>query len=414
VSVVADDLTGAADTAVHFARPGKEILLVSLAGQAVDLTPGIAGLAIDTGTRGSSPTATVFLMQRAADLVRRVKPTLIYKKVDSQLRGRPGLEIETLRRELGLRCALVAPAHPDQDRVTRGGVHLVRGVPVTDAEAGRDPVTPVTESRLSVLIAGQAGVKVAHVRLADLESGPGALAREIEGLMAEGNLAITFDAMSPQHLKLIAEVGATRFPDLLLAGSAGLAMPLAAFRRTGPDEGAAAMPASESMLFVCGSTARALRRQAASLVASGRCCAVTMTPSSLVDGRDRDTLRQAAGDAWERRDLVLQTPEDRLDPGTFAPSIILSRLADLATTLVGRRRPGGVFLSGGDTATAVLGAAGVSAVRLRGEVTPGAAWGVAVGGTLDGVTMVTRSGAFGEDEDLVELHRRCRKGPTHE
>jgi uncharacterized protein YgbK (DUF1537 family) len=289
-------------------------------------------------------------------------------------------------------------------------VHLVRGVPVTDAEPGRDPAAPVTESRLPVLIAGQAGVKVAHVLLADLEGGPGVLCRRIEGLMAEGNRAITFDAVSSQHLKLIAEVGASRFPDALLAGSAGLAMALAACRRTGPALGSAAVPCCEAMLFVCGSTARALRRQAASLVASGRCRGVTMTPLSLVGERDRDTLKRTAGDAWEGHDLVLQTPEDRLDASTFAPSSILAGLADLAMALAGRRRPDGVFLAGGDTGTAVLGAAGVAAIRLRGEVIPGAAWGVAVGGTLDGVTVVTRSGAFGEDQDLLELHQRCKEG----
>ena len=54
MGVVADDLTGAADTAVHFVRPGEEILLVPLAGVAVGLTaaPGTAGLAIDTGNAG--------------------------------------------------------------------------------------------------------------------------------------------------------------------------------------------------------------------------------------------------------------------------------------------------------------------------------------------------------------------------
>ena len=73
-----------------------------------------------------------------------------------------------------------------------------------------------------------------------------------------------------------------------------------------------------------------------------------------------------------------------------------------------------MLLSGGDTATAVLGAAGVAALRLRGEASPGVAWGVAVGGILDGVTVMTRSGAFGGDEDLVALHRKCRKGATHD
>jgi uncharacterized protein YgbK (DUF1537 family) len=56
-----------------------------------------------------------------------------------------------------------------------------------------------------------------------------------------------------------------------------------------------------------------------------------------------------------------------------------------------------------------LAASGVAAIRLRGEVVPGAAWGVAVGGTLDRVTVITRAGAFGKDDDLVELHRRCRR-----
>jgi uncharacterized protein YgbK (DUF1537 family) len=329
--------------------------------------------------------------------------------VDSQLRGRPGLEIETLRRELGLRCALIAPAHPDEGRTTSGGTHLVHGVPVAEAEPGRDPLAPVTESRLPVLIAEQAGVRVAHVPVADLEGGPDTLCRTIEGLVAEGYRAITFDAITPQHLLLIAEVGSLRFPDALLAGSAGLARALAERLRTGPAVGSPGVPPCESMLFVCGSMAAALRRQAARLVASGRCRGATMTPLSLAGELCRDALRRAAGDAWEGWDLVLQTPEDRLDAVTFTPSSILAGLADLATALVRRRSPDGVFLSGGDTATAVLAASGVAAIRLRGEVVPGAAWGVAVGGTLDRVTVITRAGAFGEDGDLVELHRRCKR-----
>jgi D-threonate/D-erythronate kinase len=413
VCVVADDLTGAADTAVHFLRPGEEILLVSSAGDADLSDPPNAGVAIDIATRGSSPVETVLEVRRAAGLIRRLDPALVYKKLDSQLRGRPGLEIETLRRELGLRCALVAPAHPDQDRVTRGGVHFVRGVPVADAEPGLDPVAPATESRLPVLVAAQAGVEVGHVLLRDLEGGPDVLSARIRGLMDEGNRAITFDAVTRAHLELLAEVASTRFPEALLAGSAGLAMALAARRRTGP-RAKAAMPRCESMLLVCGSTARALRRQVALLVASDRCRAETMSPSGVTSEPCRDARAQAAAEAWAGRDVVLQTPEDRLDPATCPSAMLLADLADLAMALVARRRPDGIFLSGGDTARAVLGAAGVAAVRLRGEALPGAPWGVAAGGTLDGVTVVTRAGAFGGDEDLVELHRRCREGARHD
>jgi uncharacterized protein YgbK (DUF1537 family) len=124
--------------------------------------------------------------------------------------------------------------------------------------------------------------------------------------------------------------------------------------------------------------------------------------------------RQAAVEAWAVCDVLLQTPEDRLDRATCPPSTLLAALADLALALVARRRPDGIFLSGGDTARAVLGAAGVTAVRLRGEVLPGAPWGLAAGGALDGVMIVSKAGAFGGDEDLVELHRRCREGARHD
>jgi uncharacterized protein YgbK (DUF1537 family) len=414
VVVVADDLTGAADTAVRFLSPGEEILLVSLADAgASSATLPTAGLAIDTGTRGASEGQAILGLHMAAALVRGREPALVYKKVDSQLRGRPGLEIETLRRELGLRCALVAPAHPDQGRVTVAGVHLVHGVPAAESEAGRDPVAPVAESRLPLLVARQAGVRVAHVPIADVEDGPAALRRTIERLVAEGHQAVTFDAVTPQHLELIAEVACRRFPDALLAGSAGLAAALASRRDTGAALAPALLPCCASLLLVCGSTAGALRRQVARLVASGRSLAVTVTSAGAMAGTCREELKEAALAQWARGDVVLLTPGERLDAAAGAPAALLDGLADLALALVARRRPGGLFLSGGDTAAAVLRAAGVAAIRLRGEAVPGGAWGVAVGGVLDGVTILTRAGAFGGDEDLVELQRRCGKEASH-
>jgi uncharacterized protein YgbK (DUF1537 family) len=164
------------------------------------------------------------------------------------------------------------------------------------------------------------------------------------------------------------------------------------------------------MLFVCGSLARALRLQAARLVASERCRGVIMPVHGRAGEGRGDERQRAAADAWEGGDLLVQTPAERLDAGTAAPSTLVVRVAEFAVALVARKRPGGLFVSGGDTATAVLAAAGVQAVRLRGEALPGAAWGLAVGGRLDGVVVVTRSGAFGGEEDLVEIHRRCRNG----
>jgi uncharacterized protein YgbK (DUF1537 family) len=410
VAVVADDLTGAADTAVHFIRRGHEVRLVSLALGAPDLPESPeGGLAVDTATRGCAPARTVREVRRAARLVGRFRGALVYKKVDSQLRGRPGLEIETLRRDLGLRCALVAPAHPDEGRVTREGVHLVHGVPVADADAGRDPVSPVAESRLPELVAGQAGVPVAHVSMADLERGPAHLERRIDGLVAEGYKAITFDAIRRRDLDRIADAASGRLAEVLLAGSAGLAAALAGSCSSEHPASTTEAPRFASMLLVCGSTAPALRRQVARLAASGRSVAITWTPASPAGETGREE-RSAALEAWAGQDVVLQAPRDRLDVRACAPSALVAGLAELAVAMVARRRPDALFLSGGDTARAVLKAAGAAALRLRGEAAPGVAWGLASGGMLDGLAVLTRSGAFGGEEDLLALYDGCMRG----
>jgi len=405
VGVVADDLSGAADTAVQFVRAGEEIVLVRLGGE-VPAAPAGLGLAIDTQTRGCDPAEAVRRVETAAGILRRSRPDLVYHKIDSQLRGRPGLEIETLRRALGLRCALVAPAHPGHDRVTLGGMHLVRGVPAAEGEAGRDPVAPVRESRLPELLAQQAGVTVAHVHRGDLEGDPGSLGRKLEGLRGEGHRLISFDVTTPQHLDRIAEVATGRLAGALLAGSAGLATALASRLRPG-DAARSEAPSCASMLLVCGSASRSLRRQVAFLLERRRCQRVTLSASGLA-GEELRALGLVAADAWEACDLVVQAPEERLETAT-APASILAALAELSLALVAQRRPDALFLCGGDTARTVLGAAGACCIGLRGEVVPGAPWGAVRGGVLDGVTVVTRSGAFGTDEDLLAVHRRCRR-----
>jgi uncharacterized protein YgbK (DUF1537 family) len=58
-----------------------------------------------------------------------------------------------------------------------------------------------------------------------------------------------------------------------------------------------------------------------------------------------------------------------------------------------------LILTGGETARAVLAAAGVDAIRLRGEVEPGVPIGVTVGAVT--LPVVTKAGAFGDDHTLL-------------
>src|SRR5215831_5641372 len=113
IAVVADDLTGACDSAVPFLAAGR--VLVGLwphvpAGDA-------ACAAISTETREEPRLAGV--RGRAAAL--GLRGDLLYRKLDSMLRGSPVADLESARAVVSGRC-LVAPALPGEGRTTVGGV----------------------------------------------------------------------------------------------------------------------------------------------------------------------------------------------------------------------------------------------------------------------------------------------------
>ena len=103
----------------------------------------------------------------------------------------------------------------------------------------------------------------------------------------------------------------------------------------------------------------------------------------------------------------------RNDAATPAPAgiraaadAITGQLAATVAGLAAEHAIGGLVLVGGDTAFAVLSAIGAAGIVLAGEVEAGAPVGAIAGGPLDGVTIATKAGAFGDDETLVRLFRR--------
>ena len=68
-----------------------------------------------------------------------------------------------------------------------------------------------------------------------------------------------------------------------------------------------------------------------------------------------------------------------------------------------------VFATGGDTADAVLSAAGATGIQIFGEVVIGMVQGAILGGPLEGMPIVTKAGAFGNKDTLVVLYEKMAK-----
>jgi len=179
--ILADDLTGAAESAGLFARAGAAARLIVHADDRDRLKPRDAEhavLAINTASRHLRPEAAA---RRVATLTRdalRLRPTGLYKKTDSALRGNIGAELAAVGRARPDRPVVYVPAAPSAERFVRGGVLFIGDRPVAESEFARDPLAPVRCSDVPAALRRQTGLAVSHVDLETLRRGRARIAAD--------------------------------------------------------------------------------------------------------------------------------------------------------------------------------------------------------------------------------------------
>lgn len=159
--IIADDFTGALDTAVQFAACGAKTRVVT--DSRYDLKKAdesVEVLVLNAETRhlpAEKAYKTVYGIVRQASIC---KVPYIYKKTDSALRGNIGSELTAVLDASKGRELHFIPALPKMNRITKDGIHYINDVPVHQSVFGKDPFEPVTKSLVSDLIAEQSRIRV--------------------------------------------------------------------------------------------------------------------------------------------------------------------------------------------------------------------------------------------------------------
>jgi len=153
-AVIADDLTGAGDAGVQFAAAGMRTRTLRGDWMPAHLA-GAEVVVVDTASRGLTAAEAYRRVRAAAERLQEAAVQLVYKKVDSTLRGPLGAEIDAVMDVCRPTMALVCPAYPAQGRTLVDGVLLVGGVPVAKTPAAADPQAPVQESHVPTLLTRQ-------------------------------------------------------------------------------------------------------------------------------------------------------------------------------------------------------------------------------------------------------------------
>ena len=415
MAVIADDLTGAADTGIQFCRAEAPTYLVGVEHiQSFPFPESPHCLALFTNTRNVQPDQAGQALRAVAVAIKEQRPLRIYKKIDSCLRGNIGTELDALAETLELDASFVTPALPAQGRSVLHDVHYLRGVPLAETEMARDPVSPVTESRVSVVLGRQSRYAIAHVDLEILEGPFEGLVDQVRRLLRLGAKHIVFDAASQRHLDRIADLAVRHFPKTLLVGSAGLASSLSPLLFPGPAGTRTLLkPLGRRILFVCGSASEILEAQVQELVRAFSCTSHFLDTLDLGPAQRRawiSKVAQAAAASLVSGALVLKIKAPGVSPSPANGEELLGGLVELVLSIMRDVRPDGLFLSGGDTASALLKALEAEAVLLEQELLPGFVLGTFCMGPFDSLPVVVKPGAFGAPDALVRIYEMLVSG----
>lgn len=416
--VVADDLTGAMDAGHEFAVRGYPTTVAVRADEAVSET---TVLAVNTDSR-YLPAGDA--RETVARAVAAHPAAVVYKKIDSTLRGNLRAETEATLDASGADCALVAPAFPANGRTTACGYHLVDGALVTDMSAGRDADKPVQSAHLPTLFEDTER-PVRHLGVETVVRGADAVR---EALRSTGGALVTCDALCDAHLDALTDGAARSDGDVVYVGSAGLARAVRlpgdvpTDEPTAPCENATQSASGRVLGIVGSANPRTIEQMAA--LADER--VVALDGEHAVENPEvaaREAAARAAGRLERNENAVITSVRTEADveralragrehdvSAEAVRARVADALADAAQETWERTPPNGLFVTGGAVAVAVLCALGATGVRLSGEaVETGIPLGWVTGGRADGTRIVTKAGAFGDERTIANCLARLRR-----
>lgn len=391
--IVADDLTGAMDSAGPFAAAGVETWVVAVPMRCDPATLKSARVvAVNTDTRHLPADLAA---ARVCDIVRHLGAgdfDLVVKKIDSTLRGNVVAETMALLDISGRSEAVIAPAFPAQGRTVRGGVVHVDGSPLAQTTFAKDALSPPPLAPLQELFASaKPGLRVqtvtaAHALRGGVENG---------GVDKGGADIWVADSEVDSDLTVLVTRFAARANDVLMVGSAGLTRALALVCFQGGPIPSAPQRVTGTIVFAVGSRAMRSAEQVESL---------STEPETTVLRAPNGRLRSAK--IPSAQNLVLKATADEAghegDAGRVAAD-----MARHAIEIARSAKAQALVATGGDTAIAILAASDNPALQVLGDLMPGIPYARI---RLDGTSLwlVTKAGGFGGRDTFRDVARRLR------
>ncbi len=402
--IIADDLTGASDSAVPYRKNGFSTIVEVLHEDGdMERYREYDVLSINADTRWLDSRQAY---EKVYSITRQMSGIdCIYKKIDSVLRGNPASELDAVMDAMDCRLALVAPSFPENGRIVRGGVLEAGGLRIDAAE----------------LFARGMERRVEGVPLDTVRKGAESLEAFLREKQAEGTEVFVLDACTNEDLKTIKETAKLFEEKKVLCGSAGLA------RQISGDESmvgcGTAFPRKKNkdnarlVLAAIGSRSVETACQVKRVSELFQVPIVQLETKMVLNGRADEAVKKCMDRLTEvigqKGELALVTVDSLFRKSeTAAPNAleeskqamqIVEALGKVVKEVYNRFPVEAIISTGGDTSLQICKAFCTFGIELLDEIAPGIPIGRMTGGEADSTLIVTKSGGFGIGDALVQV-----------
>ncbi len=422
VAIIADDLTGANDTALQFHVKGCSTQVLTSYNDIPQSLAHTQVWAVSTESRNiDAKEAKQRAKDAAAAIIENLKIDNIYKKIDSTIRGNIAMEITGIIEATDYDAALIMPAFPNEGRITVGGYHLLKGVPIERTEFARDPRAPIYESHIpTVLRNGLPEDKkdsVALIELNIVKQGAGPILSKLNELIAQGKHLIVADAVSSIDIEQVMFAVKKCNTRILPCGSAGAAQALCdiIFPEAKYHRISKSIPELPK-LVVSGSATELAASQIKKLELDENIenvYSIEISPEQILGYERDDIIERAVKNLNHKNTVVIHTSSLFQDPDAMTVmlfekeisreafiSMICDYLAEI-TSVIMAQKDVILITVGGETSHKCLDALNISCLQIIDAVAPA----IPLCADLEARFIVTKSGNLGNTNTLVEILR---------
>lgn len=418
IGVLADDLTGANDTGIQFHKAGLAAEVTLFRKDTTITVPVCDAWIIDVKSRQSSAAAAYELNRQAALTMKAASPGMIYKKIDSTLRGNIGAECDAVLDVFQDRILIVAPAYPELGRTTRNGIQYLHDVPINQTELSKDPISPVMTGDVGEVLSVQSRRKFGLIQKQHLENVQ-CFKEQLNQSIRDGVRILIADAETDGDLERLADNAESSGVEPIWVGSAGLASALS--RRMASTSRAPVQPvdSGRQMLVVSGSQTELSRLQLEALSRVSGIHEVRLSAVDLLETDDADRLKgfqEAVQELGKGRHAIFALAKESsgslmnysAQQGRDYSGVVCELTAKFghAVKQLIHANPniGWLISIGGDSSRAICDALETDSLCLADEWFPGVIHGQC--SVPEGLQLITKSGSFGDHETLVHIFNR--------